>query len=109
MDPEHGAPQRAHPEWIAGRYRIEAELGRGGMAVVYRVTDTLARREVALKQLMVQGRKYAREVAALFEREFHTLAQLSHPRMIEVYDYGIDRNGAYYTMELLDGLDLRER
>ena len=46
-------------------------------------------------------------MVALFEREFHALAQLSHPRVIEVYDYGVDETGPYYTMELLDGGDLR--
>ena len=45
---------------------------------------------------------------ALFEREYHTLVRLKHPRIIEVYDYGIDEHGPYYTMELLDGSDLRE-
>ena len=48
-------------------------------------------------------------MVALFEREFHALAQLSHPRVIEVYDYGVDETGPYYTMELLDGGDLRAR
>ena len=47
-------------------------------------------------------------MVALFEREYHTLAQLAHPRIIEVYDYGIDDAGPYYTMELLDGGDLRD-
>jgi len=47
-------------------------------------------------------------LCALFEREFHLLAQLSHPRVIEVYDYGIEDGRPYYTMELLDGGDLRE-
>ena len=42
----------------------------------------------------------------LLEREYHTLAQLAHPRIIEVYDYGVDERGPYYTMELLDGADL---
>ena len=43
----------------------------------------------------------------LFEREFHTLSELAHPRIVEVYDYGVDGEGAYYTMELLGGNDLR--
>ena len=46
---------------------------------------------------------------ALLEREYHTLAQLAHPRIIEVYDYGVDEHGPYYTMELLDGADLDKR
>ena len=46
---------------------------------------------------------------ALFEREYHTLAQLTHPRIIEVYDYGLTDAGPYYTMELLDGRPARAR
>jgi len=44
----------------------------------------------------------------LLEREYHTLAQLAHPRIIEVYDYGLDASGPYYTMELLEGRELSE-
>ena len=52
--------------------------------------------------------KHDQLASELFEREFRTLVQLSHPRVIEVYDYGIGDAGPYYTMELLDGSDLRE-
>ena len=45
---------------------------------------------------------------ALFEREYHTLVRLKHPRIIEVYDYGLTEHGPYYTMELLDGSDLQQ-
>src|SRR5579864_3776301 len=69
-----------------------------------------AQRALALKELVVGGDASRRaELIALFEREFMTLAQLSHPRVIEVYDYGIENGAPYYTMELLDGGDLRER
>ena len=78
------------------------------MARVYRVTDTTSSRELALKQLTAADDKLD-GAAALFEREFHTLAQLTHPRVIAVYDYGVDTSGPYYTMELLDGGDLREQ
>ncbi|HKP58403.1 MAG TPA: serine/threonine-protein kinase, partial [Polyangiales bacterium] len=90
-----------------GRYRVHELLGRGGMAVVYRVSEPASGRVLALKQLRL-GEQHA-ELAALFEREFHMLAQLSHPNVIEVYDYGLDAGGPYYTMELLDGGDLKER
>src|SRR5262249_28731292 len=50
-----------------------------------------------------------KELLSLFQGEFHALAQLAHPRVIEVYDYGVDEAGPYYTMELLDGGDLRGR
>ncbi|HMI92012.1 MAG TPA: protein kinase, partial [Polyangiales bacterium] len=94
---------------IAERYELLGELGRGGMAVVYRVRDGSSGRELALKQLAVrEGQPHAEDARRLFEREFHTLVQLAHPRIIEVYEYGIDAEGPYYTMELLDGGDLRE-
>jgi Protein kinase domain/AAA ATPase domain len=100
----------AYPAQIGARYRVDALLGRGGMATVYRVTDAATARQIALKQLaMPQEPSRRSEMVALFEREFHALAQLSHPQVIEVYDYGVDETGPYYTMELLDGGDLRSR
>jgi tetratricopeptide (TPR) repeat protein len=103
------APANSGPELFAGRYRLHDVLGRGGMATVHRAVDEVSGREIALKQLTVTGRSSSdREAAALFEREYRTLAQLAHPRVIEVYDFGIDDGRAYYTMELLDGRDLRE-
>ena len=101
---------RPLPERIGGRYQVLEELGRGGMAVVYRVIDAQSGRALALKQLVLAGSdRRCREQAAAFEREYHTLVQLSHPRIIEVHDFGSDEAGRYYTMELLDGGDLRER
>jgi hypothetical protein len=104
------ATSGAHPAQIGARYRVDALLGRGGMATVYRVTDAATERSVALKQLAMPREPSRRsEMVALFEHEFHALAQLSHPHVIEVYDYGVDETGPYYTMELLDGGDLRSR
>jgi hypothetical protein len=102
--------QAQRPTRIGARYEVLAELGRGGMAVVYRVRDTARDQEVALKQLLPpRDPGKAREVGALFEREFYTLAQLSHPGVVEVYDFGNDSGGSYYTMQLVDGGDLSER
>jgi hypothetical protein len=104
-DPEVETPAR-----IGDRYRVISELGRGGMAVVYRVRDAAADKDVALKRLITrQDSAVDRETRALFEREFYTLAQLKHPSVIEVYDYGVDAIGPYYTMEWLDGGDLSAR
>lgn len=96
------------PDLIANRYRVEETIGEGGMAIVYKVHDISINRHVALKQLNTQesGEKQNR-ITELFEREFHTLSHLSHPRMIAVYDYGLSEFGPFYTMELLDGGDLR--
>ncbi len=101
-------PERL-PGEIAGRYRVEGTLGRGGNAVVYHVVDASTGRQLALKQLLfVADSEVGGAIAELFEHEFHTLSQLAHPRVIEVYDFGLDESGPYYTMELLDGGDLRE-
>ena len=95
---------------MLGRYEICDELGRGGMAVVYRVRDAVSGRYFAAKQLLAQDEaRLFKESCVRFEREFHTLSGLSHPRIIEVYDYTLDAAGPFYTMELLDGGDLLER
>ncbi|HEX3594200.1 MAG TPA: protein kinase, partial [Polyangiaceae bacterium] len=94
------------------RYRIETVLGTGGAGVVCKAFDALEGRTVALKRLAANESATPRDVQraqALFEREYHVLAQLAHPRIIEVYDYGVDDEGPYYTMEWLRGASLRER
>jgi hypothetical protein len=77
------------------------------MAEVHEVTDLRTGRNVAMKRLfpMEDPEKRAR-ARRLFEREFQTLSQLSHPRIVQVHDYSIDETGPYYTMELLSGGDL---
>ncbi len=92
---------------VAGRYRLEQHLATGGIGEVYRAVDESTGRRIALKRLLKQYVKVHR-VWMLFEREYYTLAQLKHPRIIEVYEYGVDEQGPYYTMELLEGRDLRE-
>ncbi|MBN1652718.1 MAG: protein kinase [Deltaproteobacteria bacterium] len=96
-------------EIIADRYLIQKTLGRGGIAVVYRVIDTATKKNVALKKLQKRetGEKQ-KHLVELFEHEYLTLAQLAHPRVVEVYDFGIADEAPYYTMELLGGGDLRE-
>lgn len=91
---------------IAGRYVVESALGDGGMAAVYKARDLRSGSSVALKRGLSVGTKRSVKRKESLEREFHTLAQLAHPSIIEVYDYGVDDDGPYYTMELLDGADL---
>jgi serine/threonine protein kinase len=100
-------PLPEHPGGlIGGRFVVEDALGRGGMAAVYRVRDVKTGEKLALKRSWARDSRRALRRRVLLEREFHTLAQLSHPRIIEVYDYGVDEDGPYFTMELLDGADL---
>lgn len=92
-----------------GRYTFLERIGAGGAAVVHRVRDEVTGRVVALKQLLAtEAGKRATALKALFEREYHTLVRLKHPRIIEVYDYGVLAEGPYYTMELLEGRDLSQ-
>jgi hypothetical protein len=83
------------------------------MARVYRAYDERTGQDVALKQWCASAKLLEpaarRQSIAQFEYEYRTLAQLSHPCMIEVYDFGLSEIGPYFTMELLDGGDLRER
>jgi serine/threonine-protein kinase len=95
------------PELIAGCYRVEAALGQGGMARVYRVLDERSLQRLALKQLVAEG-AHGAAMRSMFEHEYHTLAQLTHPCIVRVFDYGLDRSSPYYTMELLEGADARE-
>lgn len=88
-------------EVIGGRYRVDAKLGEGGMGVVHQVWDQVTERAVALKCLTPAAAEQPVAVG-LFEREFHTLKNLAHPHIVEVYDFGID-GVPYYTMELLVG------
>jgi hypothetical protein len=91
---------------IGPRYRIEAEIARGGMGVVYSAWDEAEQRTLALKRPLPDA---APRQIELLASEYRTLVSLKHPRIIEVYDYGFDAEGPYYTMELLDGMDLRAR
>lgn len=93
---------------VPGRYELEQELARGGMGVVYRARDLSTGRTVALKRsLAEQGR--AALIRSMLEREYQTLVTLRHPNIIQVYEFGVDAHGPYYTMELLQGSDLRSK
>jgi hypothetical protein len=105
VPPVANAPA-ARPSLIAGRYRIEAAIGKGGVAQVFRVSDISHGTRLALKRLRADA---AKPLQALFETEYQTLASLRHPHTVEVYEYGRDPDGAFYTMELLEGGDLRAR
>jgi serine/threonine-protein kinase len=92
-----------------GRYVLAEELGCGGMATVYRATDTQLERDVALKVLhpIVAHRK---DGAARFKREAKAAARLKHPNIVEVYDFSAGRRteSPYLVCELIDGPNLGE-
>ena len=97
-----------YPRTIAGRYRFDRRLGRGGMGVVYEAFDTQLKRQVAVKvirpDLMTSPGAVAR-----FRREARTAARLRHPSVVDIYDFGVADDGrTYLVMELLKGRSLRE-
>lgn len=93
---------------IAGRYQVEAQIGQGGMASVYRAEDIQLGRKVAVKVLHAQ---YAedQEFVERFRREAKAAAQLQHPGIVSVYDTGSWEGTWYIAMELLEGPTLKER
>ncbi len=90
-----------------GQYEITGLLGEGGMATVYRAQQTTIRRDVAVK--VIESR-LARtpEFARRFEREAQTVASLSHPFILKVFDYGQQGDLLYLVMELLTGGSLAD-
>ncbi len=91
-----------------GPYEILAPLGAGGMGEVYRARDTKLDRDVAIKVL--PGRLAADpDALARFEREAKTVAALSHPNLLGIYDFGSHDGVAYAVTELLSGETLRDR
>jgi serine/threonine protein kinase len=96
-----------------GSYRLVERLGEGGMAEVWRANHRMLARPAAVKLirpkvLVRQGPREAERLLRLFTREVQATASLSSPHTIQVYDFGVTREGAfYYVMELLDGIDLQ--
>jgi hypothetical protein len=96
-----------------GSYRLVERLGEGGMAEVWRADHRMLARPAAIKLirpkvLIRNGPREAERLLRLFTREVQTTASLSSPHTIQVYDFGVTREGAfYYVMELLDGIDLQ--
>lgn len=97
------------PSPVGKRYELEGELARGGMGVVFRARDRTTGEVVALKRGLTEGKAHPELIRSMLEREYQTLVTLRHPRIIQVYDFGVDELGPYYTMEMLDGADLRAR
>ncbi len=92
---------------VDGRYQVEAELARGGMATVYRARDLRLDRPVALK---VMREDLARDDTFVrrFVHEARVAARLQHPHIVSVYDQGEDDGVVFLAMELVEGQTLRD-
>lgn len=94
------------PEQI-GRYIIKTELGRGGMATVYRAYDPSFDREVAIK-ILPREMLHDPQFRARFEREIKLVASLEHPAIVPVYDVGDIEGQPYYVMRYMTGGSLSD-
>jgi hypothetical protein len=91
-----------------GQYEITALLGKGGMATVYRATQTSMGRDVAIKVIKPDLAEVG-DFVTRFEREARTVASLSHPYILKVFDYGHEGELVYLVMELLKGGSLADQ
>jgi serine/threonine protein kinase len=91
---------------LAGRYELAEVIGRGGMGRVYRATDRVLGRSVAVKILPGVLADQDPTSVARFEREARTAAALSHPAVVAVYDTGADAAARFIVMELIAGRSL---
>ena len=95
--------------WIAGRYRVLAPIGSGGLGVVYSGWDHELNRPVAIKRVR---EREGSTLHGLIEESFNegrALAFLRHPHVVRLYDFGMDRKGPYFVMERIDGETLHHR
>lgn len=106
-EPAHG-PSGADPlvgRVLAGRYRIDEVIGRGGMGVVYRVEHVRMGKLMAVKLLHGELAR-DREVVRRFHREAEAVSKLDHPHTVQVFDFGESDGMTWLVMELLSGRDL---
>lgn len=96
------------PQTIAriGDYMIDSRLGSGGMGMVYKAKQISMHRFVALKVLR-ENLSTDRVYLERFFHEVRVMAAMEHPNMVRVYEGGMDKNMAYFSMEYIEGLDLK--
>ncbi|HEX5973364.1 MAG TPA: serine/threonine-protein kinase [Gemmatimonadaceae bacterium] len=93
---------------VGTQYLVDREIGRGGMAVVYRATDLRLHRQVAIKVLPPEL-AFNADVRERFLREAQTAAQLSHPGIVPIYTVDETNGLVFFVMALVEGESLAER
>lgn len=94
------------PIILGNRYRLIRQVGKGGMAYVYKAYDQMLERPVAVK-LLKRDYSEDEEFRERFKQEAKAAANLSHPNIVTVHDFGIDPSGVYIVMEYIQGTDLK--
>ena len=93
---------------LAGKYKIEDEVGRGGMGIVYKAEDTKLKRRVALKfmppELMLDA-----EAKERFVLEAQAAASLTHPNICTIHEIDEEEGKSFIAMEYVEGQSLREK
>src|SRR3990172_4788699 len=90
-------------ERVGGRYQLEALIGEGGMAQVWRATDMTLDRVVALKLLLARDDRSREAIEERFLREARLAAAAHHPNVVQVLDFGASGGRPFMVMEMLDG------
>ncbi len=114
-----GTPDRRRPHnvrvsspvgtLLSGRYRLDAQIGSGGMSMVFRAFDTVLERQVAIKMLHADLAAAEEEQLERFRREARAVAQLNHPHVVGVIDAGEDGQVGYIVLEYVEGETLKDR
>ncbi|HKZ02809.1 MAG TPA: BREX system ATP-binding domain-containing protein, partial [Pyrinomonadaceae bacterium] len=90
---------------LSNRYQVTSELGRGGMGVVYRALDPLLNREVAIK--LIPPSLLGPETEQRFQREAQLVAQMDHPAIVPIFDFGKHDGSLFFVMPVVQGTSLR--
>ena len=95
-------------QFLGNRYRLIHQVGKGGMALVYEAYDQMLERPVAIK-LLRQDFSGVQGFRDRFKQEAKSAANLAHPNIVTVHDFGMDPKGIYIVMEFMPGKDLKYR
>ncbi len=107
----HSSTRAAPGTIIGGRYALRTAVGHGGMGTVWRAADTVLRREVAVKEVVLPPGMAHADAEAMFERtlrEARAAAALSHPSVVQVFDVITEDGRPWIVMELLDARSLAD-
>ncbi len=94
-------------EILNDRYQLDKQLGEGGMAIVYQASDLMLERTIAVKILRKDFSK-SKAFQERFKEEARAAANLTHPNIVTVHDFGFDNNRLFIVMEHVPGTDLKQ-